>query len=89
MSETKESLIEYPCDFPLKVFGVAQQGFAQAVAEAVQQHAPDFDAASIEMRASSSAKYLSLTCTVHVTSREQLDDLYRTLSSHPMVKMVL
>ena len=89
MSETKESLIEYPCDFPLKVFGVAQQGFAQAVAEAVQQHAPGFDAATIEMRASSSAKYLSLTCTVHVTSREQLDDLYRTLSSHPMVKMVL
>ncbi len=89
MSEAKESLIEYPCDFPLKVFGVAQQGFAQAVAEAVQQHAPDFDAATIKMRASSSAKYLSLTCTVRVTSREQLDDLYRTLSSHPMVKMVL
>ena len=89
MSEPQESLIEYPCDFPLKVFGVAQQGFAQAVAEAVQQHAPDFDAATIEMRASSSAKYLSLTCTVRVTSREQLDDLYRTLSAHPMVKMVL
>jgi len=89
MSKAKESLIEYPCDFPLKVFGIAQQGFAQAVAEAVQQHAPDFDAATIEMRASSSAKYLSLTCTVRVTSREQLDDLYRTLSAHPMVKMVL
>jgi len=89
MSEPKESLIEYPCDFPLKVFGVAQQGFAQAVAEAVQVHAPDFSAANIEMRASSGAKYLSLTCTVRVTSREQLDDIYRILSSHPMVKMVL
>ena len=89
MSQPQESLIEYPCDFPLKVFGVAEQGFAQAIAAAVQQHAPDFDAASIEMRASSSAKYLSLTCTVRVTSRAQLDDLYRTLSSHPMVKMVL
>ncbi|MEW5904138.1 MAG: DUF493 domain-containing protein [Pseudomonadota bacterium] len=89
MSQPQESLIEYPCDFPLKVFGVAEQGFAQAIAAAVQRHAPDFDAASIEMRASSSAKYLSLTCTVRVTSRAQLDDLYRTLSSHPMVKMVL
>jgi putative lipoic acid-binding regulatory protein len=89
MSEPKDSLIDFPCDFPIKVFGVAQQGFAQAVTEAVQVHAPDFDAANIEMRASSGAKYLSLTCTVHVTSREQLDDIYRALSSHPMVKMVL
>jgi putative lipoic acid-binding regulatory protein len=89
MTEPKDSLIEYPCDFPLKVFGLAQQGFAQAVAEAVQVHAPDFDAAGIEMRASSSAKYLSLTCTVHVTSREQLDGIYSILSAHPMVKMVL
>lgn len=89
MNEPKDSLIDFPCDFPIKVFGVAQQGFAQAMAEAVQVHAPDFDAANIEMRASSGAKYLSLTCTVHVTSREQLDDIYRALSSHPMVKMVL
>ncbi|MFH2140129.1 MAG: DUF493 domain-containing protein [Pseudomonadota bacterium] len=89
MNEQKDSLIDFPCDFPIKVFGVAQQGFAQAMAEAVQQHAPDFNAADIAMRASSGAKYLSLTCTVHVTSREQLDDIYRALSSHPMVKMVL
>ncbi|OHC90691.1 MAG: hypothetical protein A3J87_01910 [Sideroxydans sp. RIFOXYB12_FULL_59_6] len=89
MSEPKDSLIDFPCDFPIKVFGIAQQGFAQAMAEAVQVHAPDFDVANIEMRASSGAKYLSLTCTVRVTSREQLDDIYRALSSHPMVKMVL
>lgn len=89
MNEQQDSLIDFPCDFPIKVFGVAQQGFAQAMAEAVQQHVPDFSAASIEMRASSGAKYLSLTCTVHVTSRAQLDDIYRALSSHPMVKMVL
>jgi hypothetical protein len=89
MIDPKDSLIDFPCDFPIKVFGVAQQDFAQAVAEAVQLHAPDFDAASIEMRASSTAKYLSLTCTVRVTSREQLDDIYRALSGHPMVKMVL
>lgn len=84
-----ESLIEYPCDFPLKVFGATQPGFAQAVAKVVLAHAPDFDAASIEMRSSSNAKYLSLTCTVRATSREQLDAIYRALSAHPMVKMVL
>lgn len=89
MTDPKDSLIEYPCDFPIKVFGLAQQGFAQAIATVVQVHAPDFDAASIEMRNSTGAKYLSLTCTIRATSREQLDNLYRDLSSHPMVKMVL
>jgi putative lipoic acid-binding regulatory protein len=89
MIDPKDSLIDFPCDFPIKVFGVAQQDFAQAVAEAVQRHAPDFNASNIEMRASSGAKYLSLTCTVRVTSRDQLDNIYRALSGHPMVKMVL
>jgi putative lipoic acid-binding regulatory protein len=89
MIEPKDSLIEYPCDFPLKIFGEAKPGFAQAVAEVVQAHAPDFDSATIEMRGSSNAKYLSLTCTIRATSREQLDNLYRDLTSHPMVKMVL
>ncbi len=89
MIDPKDSLIEYPCDFPLKIFGEAQQGFAQAVATVVGAHAPDFDAATIETRSSRNARYLSLTCTVRATSREQLDNLYRDLTSHPMVKMVL
>ncbi len=89
MIDPKDSLIEYPCDFPLKIFGEAQQDFAQAVATVVTAHAPDFDAATIEMRSSRNARYLSLTCTIRATSREQLDNLYRDLTSHPMVKMVL
>jgi putative lipoic acid-binding regulatory protein len=89
MIEPKESLIEYPCDFPLKVFGEAQQGFAQAIASVVQAHAQDFDSTTIEMRSSSNARYISLTCVIRATSREQLDNLYRDLTSHPMVKMVL
>jgi putative lipoic acid-binding regulatory protein len=55
----------------------------------VQKHAPDFDPATMEMRASSAGKYLSLTCTVHARSRDQLDNLYRELTAHPMVAMVL
>jgi hypothetical protein len=89
MIAPKDSLIEYPCDFPIKVFGEAKQGFAQAIATVVLVHAPDFDAATIKMRSSSNAKYISLTCTIRATSREQLDNLYRDLTSHPMVKMVL
>ncbi|HET7833384.1 MAG TPA: DUF493 domain-containing protein [Gallionella sp.] len=83
------SLIEYPCEFPLKIFGKQQSGFAQAVLEVVTRHAPEFTAAGMEMRASKNARYVSLTCTIRATSREQLDALYRELCDHPMVTMVL
>ena len=73
---------------PIKVMGDAAR-FAQAILGVVLRHAPDFDAATMEMRNSRQGKYLSLTVTVRATSREQLDDLYRELCDHPMVKMVL
>ena len=85
----QRSLIEYPTDFPIKVMGLTQPGFAQAVVSIVRQHAPDYDAATIELRNSREGKYLSLTCIIRATSREQLDALYRDLCDHPMVKMVL
>lgn len=89
MIDPKDSLIEYPCDFPIKIFGEAKPGFAEAVTRVVLAHAPDFAPETIEARNSSAAKYISLTCTIRATSREQLDNLYRDLTSHPMVKMVL
>ena len=89
MSANTESIIEFPCDFPLKIMGKTQNGFAQAVAAVVVRHDPGFDVASIEMRASKHGKYLSLTCTVRAVSREQLDALYKDLCDHPMVVMVL
>ncbi len=82
-------LLEFPCDFPIKVMGVAGEGFAQAVLEVVLRHTPDFDPASMEMRLSKAGHYLSLTCTVRATSKEQLDGLYRELTAHPLVKVVL
>ena len=84
-----ESLLTFPCSFPIKVMGRTQDGFAQAILVVVHRHAPDFDATTLEMRASSAGNYLSLTCTINATSRSQLDDLYRDLSSHPMVALVL
>src|SRR5213592_4440471 len=88
-SAVAETLLEFPCAFPLKIMGRTQDGFAQAVLEVVLRHAPDFDSASMEMRASRQGNYLSLTCVVNATSREQLDALYRELSAHPQVVMVL
>ncbi len=84
-----ESPLKFPCEFPIKVMGRTQDGFAQAVVAVVRRHAPDFDPATLEMRSSRAGNYLSVTATIHATSRAQLDDLYRDLTSHPMVTMVL
>lgn len=85
----EESLIEYPSDFPIKVVGIMQDQFAQTIVELVVEHDPEFHAGKIEMRPSSQGKYLSLTLTIRATSRTQLDNLYRALSSHELVKFVL
>ncbi|MEY3263335.1 MAG: hypothetical protein RL717_812 [Pseudomonadota bacterium] len=89
MTEPAESLIVYPSDFPIKIMGVMQDAFAQTMLELVTLHDPDFDASKMTMRPSTKGTYLALTVTVRATSREQLDNLYRALSSHPMVKVVL
>lgn len=85
----KDSLIEYPSLFPIKVMGLSQDGFVHALVAVAQQFDPQFDAASVELRPSSGGKYLGVTLTVTATSRDQLDNLYRALTSHPMVKVVL
>jgi putative lipoic acid-binding regulatory protein len=85
----EESLIEFPCDFPIKIMAAKQDGLAQSILDLVRRHDPAFDGATMEMRASSSGNYLSFTCTVRATSRTQLDALYRDLSGQPWVKVVL
>lgn len=85
----EDGLLEFPCDFPLKIMGATREGFAQAVVAVVLKHAPDFDPATVETRPSKAGNYLSLTCTIRATSKPQLDALYRELTSHPWVKIVL
>ena len=85
----EQSLIEYPSRFPIKVMGLNVNGFVHAVTQIAERFDPGFDAATVELRPSKGDKYLGVTITVTATSRAQLDELYRTLSTHPMVKMVL
>lgn len=89
MTQSQETLLEFPCDFPIKIMGEASDDFVETMVALILRHAPDFEAATVEMRASSSGKYLSLTCTVNATSKEQLDNLYREISAHPWVKFSL
>lgn len=83
------SLLEYPVDFPIKVMGRSADGFTEAIIALVLEHAPNFDPSTIETRPSNQGNYVGLTATINATSREQLDALYRALTSHPMVKVVL
>lgn len=84
-----ETLIEFPCDFPIKVMGETHADFTAEIVKTIQQLSANFNTANIEIRGSSGGKYISLTCTVHVTSKPQLDEIYRALTSHPMVKVTL
>ena len=85
----EQSLIEYPSRFPIEVMGAHVDGFVEAIVSVARQFDPGFDASTVEQRPSKGGNYLGLTITVTATSREQLDELYRTLSTHPMVKVVL
>jgi putative lipoic acid-binding regulatory protein len=87
--DQKESLIEYPSDFPIKVMGATHVDFAPAIVEIITQLDPTFHSGKMQSRPSAKGNYTGLTVTIRATSREMLDDVYRALSSHHMVKMVL
>ena len=84
-----DSLIEYPCRFPIKVMGPKVDDFVASMTAIAHQFDPAFDPGTIELRDSKAGNYLGITLTITATSREQLDELYRTLSTHPMVRVVL
>ncbi len=88
-SPESDSLIKYPCEFPIKVMGKQNPELAQVLTAIVLEFDPAFDAATVEMRPSKGGNYIGLTFNVNATSREQLDGLYRALHGHPLVSVVL
>lgn len=86
---TAPPLIEFPCNFAIKVMGETHDAFAATIVELIQTLVPAFTSEHVEMRASSAGKYISLTCSVYVISQDQLDDVYRALTAHPLVKFAL
>ena len=89
LDTSKPALIDFPCDFPIKVMGEMQDGFADTIIGLIQSVQTSFTSAQVSMRASSGGKYISLTCLVHVASQDQLDAVYRLISAHPLVKFSL
>ncbi|AUZ04006.1 MULTISPECIES: HP0495 family protein [Vitreoscilla] len=84
----RETLIEFPCEFPLKIMGTTHEAFAITMLQVVQQYAPDTQEHHVRTRLSSKGNFTSATITVTATDQEQLDNIYRSLTSHPMVKVV-
>ena len=87
--DLSESLIEFPCNFPIKIIGEAHQDFRKIIASLIKEHIHDFIDKTIESKNSKEGKFVSFTCTIYVTSKQQLDLIYKDLSAHPMTKFVL
>lgn len=89
MNQPTESVLQFPCDFPIKAMGRGTDGFELMVVELVRRHAPDLRENAVAVRPSRNGRYLSVTVTVRATSQEQLDAIYRELSSCEAVLMAL
>ena len=87
--DDRASLIEYPSLFPIKVMGASHPDFEQTVVDIALHFDPAYDPGTLQRRASGAGNYIGLTLIINATSRQQLDDLYRSLSGHPLVKVVL
>ena len=86
---TDKPVMEFPCEFPIKVMGHARDDFEALVATLVRQHVPDLGEGAIRSRPSKEGKYIAVTVTVTATSREQLDAIYYALTACEHVLMAL
>ncbi len=89
MIEPRTSLLEFPCNFPIKAFGRSREGLDVAIVAIVRRHAPDLAEGAVVSRSSGAGKFTAVTVTVRAKSQAQLDAIYRDLSSYPEVLMVL
>ncbi len=89
MEPPEQSLLDFPCEFPIKIIGKQQEGFRATVIEVITRHAANFDETRLTVRQSGGGKYIAMTATFIADSREQLDAIYSELSASPYVNMML
>ena len=89
MSDEEDTLLEFPCDFPIKAFGHDTGDFGQLVIGLVREHAPEVTDAAMRIRASRGGNYLAVTVTVRARSRAQLDNIYHSLTAEERVLFAL
>lgn len=91
MSEqnTEETLLEFPCDYAIKAMGLSSEKLDLIVVNIVSKHVDDLAEGAVTTKQSSGGKYTSITVNIRATSKAQLDDVYRELSGHELIKYVL
>ena len=89
MTENPESPLQFPCEFPVKAFGLAGPDFDALVVGIIRRHVAGLGEGAVTSRPSAGGKYIAVTVTLTAESREQLDAIYRDLSAHPAVIMAL
>ena len=87
--DTEESLLKFPCDFPIKAMGKAEDDFDALVVSLIRKHSPDLLEGAINSRASKGGQYLSVTVTIRAESQQQLDNIYMDLTAEKRVLMAL
>jgi uncharacterized protein len=86
---SEETLLEFPCQFPIKAMGKVDIELDLLVIEIVRRHAPDLDHKAVKTRPSKDGNYLAVTVTIEATSKKQLDAIYQDLTDHPLVLVAL
>lgn len=86
---TDESLLEFPCQFPIKIMGLAGHDFDALVLDIVRRHVTFLDDSAVRVRPSREGKYRALTVTIEAQSQTHLDAIYMELSAHERILMVL
>ncbi len=85
----QEKLIDFPCPFPIKIMGLANDAFEGAVVAILNQHVHDLGEGAIISKLSKGGKFVSITATINAQSQEQLDAIYHALTADPHILMVL
>lgn len=88
MSE-EQSLLEFPCQFAIKVMGRTIPELDVLVVEIVRRHSPDLREGAVTSRPSKGGNYTAITVTIDASSREQLDAIYQDLTASPHILMAL
>ena len=89
MSSEQDSMIEFPCQFPIKAMGKADSNFDALVVGIVRKHVPDLADFTVKSRLSRGARYISVTITIEAQNREQLDNIYMDLTAHEKILVAL
>ena len=85
----KDTIMKFPCEFPIKVMGIASDDFDIIIIDIIKKHVSNLSEDAVKSRLSQKGNYVSITVTIEAKSREQLDNIYYDLTEHKMVLLAL